>query len=211
MEGRDVRGMTVAIEGSGNAGLTMAEILFEAGAKIVAISDSKGAAYLPEGLDPKKVGELKANRQSVSEYPGARSISSDELLESDVDILIPAALENRVTAENAGRIRAQMVLELANGPTTPEADAILFSRGIPVIPDILANAGGVTVSYFEQVQNDANWYWSEEEVAQRLEARMRTAAREVAQTARKHSRELRMGAFVLAMGRVIATTESRGR
>ncbi len=139
-EGQSLRGKTVAVEGAGNAGLTMIEILHAAGAKVVAVSDSGGAAYRAEGFDDQTLARLKKERKSVTEYPGAQKIGADELLELDVDVLVPAALENRLTAANARKVRAKLVLELANGPTTPEADAILFKRGIPVIPDILANA-----------------------------------------------------------------------
>lgn len=209
-EGQSLQGKTVAVEGAGNAGLTMIGILHAAGAKVVAVSDSGGAAHLAEGFDDQILARLKKERKSVSEYPGAKKIGADELLELDVDILVPAALENRLTATNAPKVRAKLVLELANGPTTPEADAILFKRGIPVIPDILANAGGVTVSYFEQVQNDSNFHWTAEEVAVKLESRMRSATRDVVDKAREHGRELRMGAFVLAMGRIIAAMDARG-
>ena len=196
---------------AGNAGLILAEILAEAGAKVVAISDSRGAVRLDSGLDPRKLRELKsAKGGTVASYPGAQAIGVDELLELKVDILAPCALENRLTADNAGRVKAGVVLELANGPTTPEADAILFRNGVVVLPDILANAGGVTVSYFEQVQNDANFYWTDDEVRARLEPRMRAAARDVAAKSAELGRELRMGAFVLAMTRIIAAMEVRG-
>jgi glutamate dehydrogenase/leucine dehydrogenase len=209
-KGQSVSGKTVAIEGAGNAGLTMAEILEKAGAKVVAISDSKGGIFVPSGIETAKISGLKKDRRNVSNYPNAGTISSNALLELDVDILIPAALENRITAENADRIKAPVVLELANGPTTPEADAILFKKGTAVIPDILSNAGGVTVSYFEQVQNDSNFYWSAEDVAEKLESRMRHATRDVVVKSAELRRELRMGAFVLAMGRIIAAMEARG-
>ena len=209
-QGRAVSGSTVAIEGAGNAGLILAEILAEAGARIVAISDSRGAVRLDSGLDPRKLRELKsAKGGTVASYPGAQAIGVDELLELKVDILAPCALENRLTADNAGRVKAGVVLELANGPTTPEADAILFRNGVTVLPDILANAGGVTVSYFEQVQNDANFYWTDDEVRARLEPRMRAATRDVTAKSAELGRELRMGAFVLAMTRIIAAMEVR--
>lgn len=210
-KGVSIAGSTVAVEGAGNAGMIITEILTAAGAKVIAISDSRGGVILDTGLAPKTLRALKAKKGgSVIEYPGATRIGAEELLELKVDILVPAALENRITADNAGQIKAGVILELANGPTTPEADKILFQNGVVVLPDILANAGGVTVSYFEQVQNDINFYWSAEEVERQLEPRMRAATREVVAKAATLGRELRMGAFALAMARIIAAMEVRG-
>lgn len=159
----------------------MIELIAKTGAILIATSDSHGAIYDPKGLDIQKILELKKVKKSVIEYSplsegeGAGVRSNSELLELECDILIPAALENQITSENAKNIKAKLILELANGPITPDADTTLFSKGIPVIPDILANAGGVTVSYFEQVQNNMNYYWSREEVQEKLKFKMETA------------------------------------
>lgn len=159
----------------------MIELIAKTGAILIATSDSHGAIYDPKGLDIEKILELKKAKKSVIEYSplsggeGAGVRSNAELLELECDILIPAALENQITSENANNIRARLILELANGPITPDADTVLFSKGIPVIPDILANAGGVTVSYFEQVQNNANYYWSRAEIQEKLKLKMETA------------------------------------
>lgn len=153
----------------------MIELIAKTGAILIATSDSHGGIYDENGLDIAHIIELKKNKKSLSEYTEAKHITNSELLELECDILIPAALENQITSENANNIRARLILELANGPITPDADMVLFSKGIPVIPDILANAGGVTVSYFEQVQNNANYYWSRAEVQEKLKLKMETA------------------------------------
>ncbi len=153
----------------------MIELLAKKGIKVVATSDSHTGIYDPAGLDIDQVVTLKKNRKSLDSYIGGQKVTNAELLTLDCDILIPAALENQITRENAHEIRASLIIELANGPTTPEADEILFSRGVAVIPDVLANAGGVTVSYFEQVQNNTNYYWSAEEVAEKLKLKMEKA------------------------------------
>ena len=168
--GIDLKGKTMAIQGFGNAGQHAAllgdEIL---GLKLVAASDSRGGIYSAKGLDPKAVVEHKLRTGSLQGFPGAEPISNEELLELEVTVLFPAALENVITVDNADKIRCKISCELANGPTTPEADEILHQKGIFVLPDFLANAGGVTVSYFEQVQNTYNFYWPLEEVHQRLD------------------------------------------
>lgn len=160
------------------------------------------------GIDLDQVKKLKSERKSVIE--AGDEISNDELLVQECDILVPAALENQITEDNASDIKASLILELANGPTTPEADDILFKRDIRVIPDILANAGGVTVSYFEQVQNNANYYWDEEEVDQKLQKAMRPAANAVFQLAKEKGSNLRNGAYVIALKRVISAMKDRG-
>lgn len=201
---------TVAIQGFGNAGAHMAELLSAAGFQIVATSDSKGGIKSETGFDVTALDAHKAKTGKVEGFVGTQTITNEELLELPVDILVPAALENQITQDNAPRVKAKMVVELANGPTTPEADAILFKNGVIVLPDILANAGGVTVSYFEQVQNAANYYWTEDEVAQKLAKIMVTAFTEVWAVKEKHQIDLRTAAFVSALGRVGEAMQLRG-
>ncbi|MBU0732497.1 Glu/Leu/Phe/Val dehydrogenase [Patescibacteria group bacterium] len=203
-------GSTVAIQGFGNAGSYMAKILTEKGYKIIAVSDSKGGIMNVEGLDPAEVEKHKQGTGSVQGYAGAEDISNEELLELGCDILVPAALENVITEENAGNIKAKAVVELANGPTTPEADAIMVKNGIVVVPDILANAGGVTVSYFEWVQNLANYYWTEEEVLERLKPIMDKSFELTWANKEKYGCDMRTAAYVLATERIAAAMKARG-
>ena len=168
----ELEGLTVAIQGFGNAGSIAATLFHEAGARIVAVSDSRGGIHCPGGIDPADVIAHKRSTGSVAGFNGCRDVSNEELLTLPCDILIPAALENQLRGDNAADVKARMILELANGPTTPEADTVFFERGIPVLPDILANAGGVTVSYFEWVQNNKNEQWEEEKVNGKLAAKM---------------------------------------
>lgn len=195
---------TVAIQGFGNAGATMAEILHHHGYKIIALSDSRGGIHAEAGLDVGAVAAHKEATGSVQDFPGAHNITNQELLELECGLLIPAALENQISAENAPRIKAKAILELANGPTTPEADDILFGKGVMIVPDILANAGGVTVSYFEWEQNMKNEKWDEETVAARLEKTMIESAEEVWARKEKYQTDLRRGAFILALERLEA-------
>lgn len=203
-------GSTVAIQGFGNAGGTLASLLHAEGAKIVAASDSGGGVHNPKGLDPAALHAHKKKGQSLKTFKPGTPITNEKLLELDVDILAPSALENQITADNAARVKAKIVAEAANGPTTPTADDALFSRGITVIPDILANAGGVTVSYFEWVQDFSSYFWDEEEVDKRLERSMVKAYRAVAETAARGKMSLRDGAYVVAVGRVAEATRVRG-
>jgi glutamate dehydrogenase (NAD(P)+) len=205
-----IKGARVAIQGFGNAGSHMATLLHAEGARIVAVSDSGGGVQNAKGLDPAQLQAHKAKGQSLKTFPGGKSLTNRQLLELPVDILVPAALENQITANNAGRVRAKIVAEAANGPTTPLADDILFKRGRTVIPDILANAGGVTVSYFEWVQDFSSFFWDEDEVDKRLEVYMKRAYKAVAATAAKHKCSLRGGAYVLAVDRVAEATRVRG-
>ncbi len=200
----------VAIQGYGNAGSHLVELLHAEGARVVAVSDSKGGVHNPRGLDPAELQAHKATGASLATFPRGRRITNKQLLELPVDILVPAALENQITANNAARIRARIIAEAANGPTTPLADEILFKRGRVVIPDILANAGGVTVSYFEWVQDFSSFFWDTQEVDRRLEGYMKRAYRAVAEKAAHHKTNLRGGAYVLAVGRVLEATRVRG-
>jgi glutamate dehydrogenase len=205
----DLKGARVAVQGYGNVGFNAARILDELGCKIIAISDSKGGIYNPKGLDPLEVSEYKNQTGSVIDFPKSKSITNQELLELECEILVPAALENQITQENARNIKAKIVAEGANGPTTPEADEILYDKGIFMIPDILANAGGVTVSYFEQVQNQMNYYWTEEEVRSRLETIMRRSFREVLAISQEYSVSMRTAAYMLAVKRIANAIKAR--
>jgi len=206
----DLNGATVAVQGYGNAGSFSAKFLNELGCKIVACNDSKGGIYCKTGFDPVEVAKHKEETGSVKGFVGCKEISNQELLTMDVDILIPAALENQITKDNADKIKARMLVEAANGPTTPEADEILFSKNMMVVPDILANAGGVTVSYFEWVQNIANYYWSKEEVDRKLEAIMVEAFEKVYNTHEELDVNMRVSAFIVAIKRITEAMEARG-
>ena len=208
--GKPLQGMTVAIQGYGNAGSIAHDLLHARGAKVIAVSDSKGGVTSSRGLDPKVVQAYKKDAGSVVGLPGADRIGNNELLELKVDILIPAALENQITEVNAPRIKPRIIAEAANGPTTPDADPILHENGVFLIPDILANAGGVTVSYFEWVQDLANYFWTEEEVNQKLETIMRRSFQDVAAIAEKHHTHNRTAAYMLGVGRVAEATRLRG-
>lgn len=209
--GIDLKKATVAVQGYGNVGYYAAYLVKSIlGCKIVAISDSKGGIYKKEGLDPEAVREHKAKTGSVINFPGTESITNEELLELDVDILIPAALENVITEKNAAKIKAKIVAELANGPTTPEADDILYKNGIHVIPDFLCNAGGVTVSYFEMVQNFYMYYWDEKEVHERLNKKMVDAYHAVLNTSSEYNINMRQAAYVIAVNRVVDAMRLRG-
>jgi glutamate dehydrogenase len=210
--GMDPKGATVAVQGYGNVGYNAARLLHEIGFKIIAVSDSKGGIYSSKGLDPVKVLEHKDKTGSVLDYPGSTPITNQQILELECDILIPAALENQITMTNAASVKAKIVAEGANGPTTPEADEILFKKGISVIPDILANSGGVIVSYFEQVQNQMNYYWTEQEVRAKLENMIIKAFRDVLVMAKQHNVNMRSAAYMLAIKRVAdAMTARKGR
>ncbi|MGO4541323.1 Glu/Leu/Phe/Val family dehydrogenase [Paenibacillus sp. 2TAB19] len=208
-KGLAVEGATAAIQGFGNAGRIAARLLSEAGCKIVAVSDSKGGIYNAEGLDVEYIGQLK-DTASISDYGQQYAISNEQILELDVDILVPAALENVITSANADRIQAKIIAEAANGPTTPEADRVLHAKGITVIPDVLANAGGVTVSYFEWVQNLMNYYWSEAEVLEKLETNMILSYVAVRDLAAEHKTDLRTAAYMISIKRIAAAMEARG-
>ncbi|MBI5728443.1 MAG: Glu/Leu/Phe/Val dehydrogenase [Candidatus Magasanikbacteria bacterium] len=213
----DPKKTTVAIQGFGNAGSYMAKLLRAAGYRIVAVSDSRGGVLAMNdeertinSLDIDALEKYKKESGTVAGFPGTEKISNEALLELDVDVLVPAALENVITSDNAGKIKAQLLIELANGPVTPDADQNLAERGIVSVPDILANAGGVTVSYFEQVQNTMNYYWTEEEVLVKLEKIMTTAFQAVWDRREKYGVDLRTAAFVLGVERIAAAMRARG-
>jgi glutamate dehydrogenase (NAD(P)+) len=205
-----LRGASVAIQGFGNSGAAAARIFAEKKAKIVAISDTRGGVVNPRGIDPIKAIRYKERAATVVGMPGASRISHDELLTMKCDILVPAALGNVITLHNAEAIKARIVAEAANGPTTPHADEILARRGITVLPDILANAGGVTVSYFEWVQNQQGLVWEAEEVSTRLQKTMVRSFQEMVDTMRKHHVPPRAGAMILAVTRVVEALLVRG-
>jgi len=207
----NLKGAPVAIQGFGNAGQFAATLSQELlGCNIVAVSDSRGGVHNPHGMDPFKLIEHKEKTGSVVGFPGAQSISNEALLELDVTVLFPSALENQITGANAGRIKAKLVAELANGPTTPEADEILHKNGVYVIPDFLCNAGGVTVSYFEMVQNSYGYYWDLETVHDRLDKEMTTAFHAVHKAAQEHQVHNRLAAYLVAVSRVAEAMKLRG-
>lgn len=193
---------TVVIQGFGNVGSNAAEIFAAHGHTVVAMSDSKGGVYNADGLDLAALTEHKKKTGALAGAPGVKSITNEELLELECDLLVPAAFENVIDGANAGKVKATAVLELANGPVTPEADTVLHSKGIPVIPDILANSGGVTVSYFEWDQNLRGERWSEKEVNDKLKPLMQDAAMHIYRKAKELGTDLRLGAFVLALERI---------
>ena len=208
--GLDIKGATVAVQGFGNVGSVSADLLTKIGAKIVAVTDWKGGVYNAKGLDiPKMIDYVKQHR-SVDGFTGGEPLDNARLFGLDVDVLIPAALENQITMENASKIKAKIIAEGANGPTTPDAHKSLHDRGVFVIPDILANAGGVTTSYFEWVQDRHGYFWSEQEVNQRLEAKMVEAFEDVLKTAQRYKTDMRTAAYVVAINRVATVTKMRG-
>jgi glutamate dehydrogenase/leucine dehydrogenase len=200
----------IVIQGFGNVGYYAGITAQELGCKIVAISDSTGGIYNPDGLNPQTVLSHKEQNQTVQNYKEARNVTNEEILELPCDVLIPAALENQITCKNADKIKAKMVIEAANGPTTPEADKALFEKSCLLIPDILANCGGVTVSYFEWVQNLTREYWPLEVVNRKLEDKMTRAFNDVAAIAKKEGSDLRTGALMLGVGRVAEGVKMRG-
>jgi len=199
---KKLAGARIAIQGFGNAGSNFAKLIHKDGCKIIAISDSKGGIYNPDGLNPEDVLNHKEKTGSVSGYPGAQEISNHGLLELECDVLVPSALENVITTENASEIKAKIVLELANGPIIPEADAILQKKGIVVLPDILSNSGGVTVSCYEWQQNLSGEKWSAEKVDNMLEKAMKENASLVFERAKKYKVNNRIGAYILAIERI---------
>ena len=206
----DIKECRVAIQGFGNVGYYAAERMYQLGAKIVAISDSQGGIYDKDGLDPRDVLAFKQKNGTVVGYKNIKKISNEALLTLDCDILIPAALENQITGSNADKIQAKIISEGANGPTTPDADEILYKRNILVIPDILANAGGVTVSYFEWVQNMQKMQWDEETVLAKMEEKLKKAFHDVYNLSKKLNIDMRTAALVLAVQRVVDAYKLKG-
>ena len=203
-------GARVAVQGFGNAGSIAARLLHEKGCRIVAISDTQGGIYDENGIDPALALLHKQEHGTVVGYGGARKVSVAGILEVPCDILIPAATENQLTGDNAPKVQARLIAEAANGPTTPEADRIFFERGVRVIPDVLANAAGVTVSYFEWVQDLQSFFWTADEIADKLSHVMTRAYSEVAQLAESEHCDMRTAAYMLAIGRVATATQLRG-
>lgn len=203
-------GLRIAVQGFGNVGAGLARLAHEAGARIVAVSDSRGGVANEAGLDPVALLRHKEATGSVVGFPGAEPITNEECLEWPCDVLVPAALENQITAANAGRIRAKLIAEAANGPTTPAADEILFRRGVVVIPDILCSGGGVTVSYYEWVQNLQDEQWDEETVNARLEKKMVKAFHAVFDLAEERRVDPRVAAYMIGIDRVARVTQLRG-
>jgi glutamate dehydrogenase (NAD(P)+) len=203
-------GARVSIQGYGNAGSIAAELLAAEGSVIVAVSDSSGGIYNAKGLDPQRVSAWKREHGTVVGFPGADAVSNTEILELDCEILVPAALENQITEHNAPSIKAKIVAEAANGPTTPEADQILYDRGVFVIPDILCNAGGVTVSYFEWVQDMQSFFWTESRINESLHEIMDRAFESVHAMSERHSVHMRTAAYMVAVARVAEATTLRG-
>ncbi len=195
---------SIIVQGLGNVGYNFAVLAHNAGYKIVGMSDSKGAIYNAGGFDPEEIQKIKKEKGSVVDFEGVIKLTNEELLEQECDILAPAALENQLTSANAAKVKASVVLELANGPTTPKADKILWDKKIYVVPDVLANAGGVTVSYFEWDQNLKNQHWTEQEVLSKLEPIMKKAFQDIWKAHVDHNMDLRTSAFMLAVKRIIS-------
>ena len=207
----DLSKAKIAIQGFGNAGQFALKLVTEMfHSKVVAVSDTKGGIYSENGLDYQKLMDHKKKTGTVQNFPGTKNISNEELLELDVDVLIPAAIENQLRSDNANKIKAKIILELANGPTTPDADEIFFKKKILVLPDFLSNSGGVTVSYFEWVQNQAGYYWTEKEVYERLDQKMTEATHAVLDAAKKYNVDPRTAAYTVSVKRVADAMKARG-
>ncbi len=208
--GIDVKGARIAIQGFGNVGSISADLLSRQGARIVGVTDWKGGVYHPNGIDIQELLAHVQQHKTVDGFSGGEPLANDELFGLDVDVLIPAALENQITMANASTIRAKIIIEGANGPTTPDAHRHLHERGVFIVPDILANSSGVTTSYFEWVQDRYGYFWTEQEVNERLERKMCEAFQDVLQTALKYNVDMRTAAYVVAINRVATVTKMRG-
>ena len=208
--GMPVAGATVAVQGFGNVGSVAAQLLAREGARVVAVSDRTGGVHNANGVDVDAAADWVRTHKTLEGFPGGDFVSNEELLELEVDVLVPAALENVITSKNAGRVRAKVICEGANGPTTAAADAVLEASGVFVIPDILANAGGVTVSYFEWVQDRGGYFWSEATVNERLADIMTRSFQDVLQLSREHRVNMRTAAYMLSIRRVAAVHKLRG-
>ncbi|MEM4703537.1 MAG: Glu/Leu/Phe/Val dehydrogenase [Candidatus Bathyarchaeia archaeon] len=209
--GITLKGARVSLQGWGNAAQPIAQYLHELGCKIVAVSDSTAGVYNPEGINPQALIDYKNKTKSVKGFPGAQPISTTDPLTVDCEVLVPAALETQITEKNADKVKAKLVVELANGPTTPEADKILHEKGVFVVPDVLANAGGVTVSYFEWVQNRMGYYWSDEEVDEKLGRVMAEAFHDVYETYKQYKIDMRTAAYVTAVKKIVDAMRALGR
>src|SRR3954467_9264809 len=210
VKGMSLKDARVAVHGFGNAGANIARLVAEDGARVVAACDSKAAVYASTGIDVAEALKHKAATGSLAGLSGAKEIAHDDIIGIDCDILLPSALENAITLGNVGKVKAKIIAELANGPTTPGADRVLEDQGVFLVPDILANAGGVTVSYYEWVQDLYSYFWSEGEINNRLEQTMRSAFQAVHEKARKFDTDMRTGAYILAVERVAEATRVRG-
>ena len=206
----DLKGARVAVQGFGNAGANIARLVAEDGARVVAACDSKSGVYAESGIDMQAALSHKTETGSLAGIPGTKEIAPEEIVGIDCDILLPAALENAITLSNVGRVKAKIIAELANGPTTPGSDQVLAKAGVFLVPDILANAGGVTVSYYEWVQDQYSFFWSENQINETLEQTMRTAFQSVHDTALRYNTDMRTGAYILAVDRVAEATRVRG-
>ena len=210
VKGMSLKDARVAVQGFGNAGAIITELVAKDGAKVVAACDSKCGLYNDNGIDVRGVLKHKHETGSLRGFPDCKEITSDEVLEVDCDILCPSALENSITLKNVGKVKAKIIAELANGPTTPGADRVLEDNGVLLIPDILANAGGVTVSYYEWVQDQYSFFWSEDRINHTLEATMGKSFHEVHEKAKHYGTDMRTGAYILAIDRVAEATRVRG-
>ncbi|MGA9996341.1 MAG: Glu/Leu/Phe/Val dehydrogenase [Pyrinomonadaceae bacterium] len=210
MKGVELNGARVAVHGFGNAGANIARLVAADGARVVALADSRSGVYSESGLDVGAALRHKAETKSLEGLPKTKAMSATDVLEVDCDILLPSALENSITRANVDRVKARIIAELANGPTTPAADRIFEDSGVFLVPDILANAGGVTVSYYEWVQDQYSFFWSEDQIHRTLEQTMRKAFRDVYDTAQRYQTDMRTGAYILAVARVAEATSVRG-
>jgi glutamate dehydrogenase (NAD(P)+) len=210
VKGTSLKGARVAVHGFGNAGANIARLVAADGARVVAAADSRAGIYSETGIDIQAALAHKAQTKSLAGLPGTKPMSPEDIVGVDCDILLPSALENAITLANVGRVKARIIAELANGPTTPGADDVLFKDGVFLIPDILANAGGVTVSYYEWVQDQYSFFWSENQINDTLEQTMRTAFNSVFATAQRYNTDMRTGAYILAVDRVAEATSVRG-
>lgn len=205
-----LKGARVSVHGFGNAGANIARLAAADGARVVAICDSSVGLYSASGIDIQEALSYKAKTSSLAGFKGAKELECDDVLTVDCDILLPSALENAITLANVGQVKAKIIAELANGPTTPSSDRVLTDEGVFLVPDILANAGGVTVSYYEWVQDQYSFFWSEKQINDTLEQAMKTAFNAVHETAQRHDTDMRTAAYILAVARVAEATQVRG-
>ncbi len=210
VKGISLKGARVAVHGFGNAGANIARLVALDGARVVAACDSKAGLYAENGIDVPAALKHKAETSSLAGLPGAKEIDPEDIIGVDCDILLPSALENAITLSNVGRVKAKIIAELANGPTTPGADQVLADQGVFLVPDILANAGGVTVSYYEWVQDQYSFFWSERQIHETLEQTMQTAFKSVHETSQRYETDMRIAAYILAVDRVAEATRVRG-